>query len=575
MAVCPTCGLDAQREQYCPRDGTPLAHLGRGPAGMPKIGDRVDGRYALLEELGKGGMAVVFRAHAEALDREVALKVLYPRWGEDRKTVARFAREARATSHIDHDNVVKVYDFGYAPEGFYFLAMELLEGETLAKLLERAKSLRPNRAMHLLLEVADGMARAHELGVIHRDLKPENVLVRTNGGKERVTIVDFGLSKIDEGGEMMILTGEGDVLGTPDFMAPEQWQGGHVDARADVYAFGVMAYEMLSGALPFGGDTLIQKLQAHLNDVATPLAEHPKVAALPPGLSKLVASCMAKDPADRPPHAGKVLQILAAIDEESRQASAEPTRMGVGPAPTATVMAPVDDVGLDRLGLLTEIRRLGRVRQSRLVDLVPRVFGASPPGEVLDLLARIADAEAELSRSEEELALAEAALKEAQRANRTKEAELRAGLVEANLELAVLRDALPGEVTAPHARGDDTIAMDSTGSRPSEPPVDDSEAARLQRALRRAETRLASFVRATDNAVTDAEARLDAAIEQQSASEEPLEAPYAELERALREMPGADPSGFDELSQLEGALASYRVRLELLERHERRQAGLV
>src|SRR5690606_1730875 len=193
---------------------------------------------------------------------------------------------------------VKVYDFGYAQEGFYFLAMERLEGQPLAHLIDGATRLRPGRAMRLCLEMADGMARAHELGVVHRDLKPDNVMVRTVGGRERVTIVDFGLSKIQEG--EAAVTGEGDVIGTPDYMAPEQWQGRAVDTRADVYSFGIMAYELLAGAPPYTGDTLIQKLQQHLYAIPLALGDHPRVKDLPAGLSDLVMRCMAKDPLDRP-----------------------------------------------------------------------------------------------------------------------------------------------------------------------------------------------------------------------------------------------------------------------------------
>ena len=563
MAVCPTCGRDVGAISYCPHDGTPLAHLGRGPAAMPSVGDVVDGRYALLAELGKGGMAVVFAAEARALGQEVALKVLYPRWGDHRKTVARFAREARAASQIDHPNVVKVYDFGYAPEGFYFMAMEKLEGRPLAGMVSPGRGLRPGRALHYLIELADGVARAHELGVVHRDLKPENVMVRREGGRERLTIVDFGLSKITEG-ENAPLTGEGDVIGTPDFMAPEQWQGQLVDARADVYAFGVMAYELISGELPFGGDTLIQKLQQHLYTVALPLADHPRVPALPDGLSDLVMRCMAKDPADRPPHMGRVVKALLALEERARAETAERTKLGVGAPAAATVMQAPDDVGLDRLGLLGEIRRLTRVRQARLVALVPSVFAATPPA-VEALLGRIAEGERELAQAEEDLALAEASLKEAQRAHRAKEAELRAQLVAANLARAVSRRALPSEIVELGAA--DTIAMDAPE------PMEDSGDDDALRPLRDAEARLAAFVHAPDEAALAAEAALDRALERARAAEAPLEADHDALERALRETPGADATRLAELAQLDGALATYRARLELLAHHERRRGS--
>lgn len=139
MPVCPTCGQPAEEATFCPRDGTPLSHLGKGMAAMPREGDRIEDRYEILERLGSGGMAVVFRARSTALGRDVALKVLYPRWAEDKKTIARFAREARAASSIDHDAVVRVFDFGFAEEGFYFLTMELIDGQPLSGVRRRSR----------------------------------------------------------------------------------------------------------------------------------------------------------------------------------------------------------------------------------------------------------------------------------------------------------------------------------------------------------------------------------------------------------------------------------------------------
>lgn len=568
MAVCPTCGRDVGDASYCPHDGTPLAHLGRGPAAMPSLGDVVDGRYRLLSELGKGGMAMVFAAHAEALGQEVALKVLYPRWGDHRKTVARFAREARATSQIDHPNVVKVYDFGYAPEGFYFLAMEKLDGRPLAGMVAPGKGLRPGRAIRFLLQIADGMARAHELGVVHRDLKPDNVMVRREGGRETLTLVDFGLSKITEGDGAPV-TAQGDVIGTPDFMAPEQWQGLAVDARADVYAFGVMAYELLSGELPFGGDTLIQKLQQHLYSVALPLGDHPRVPRLPEGLSDLVMRCMAKDPVDRPPHMGRVITTLLEIEERSRAEDAERTRAGIGEPPAATIMQAPDDVGMDRSGLTSELRRLTRVRQAKLIELVPSVFASTPPS-VEALLREIGELEGALARAEEDFALAEASLQEAQRAHRAKEAQLRAQLVAANLARAVGRRALPSELM--EAGDADTIAMDGeleTRAEAGSGPPEDGPL----RALREAEAKLAAFVHAPDDAIDAATAQREDARARVDAAEGPVHARYDALERALREGRGADPSRLGELAQLDGAIATYRARLELLAHHERRKSG--
>ncbi len=562
MPVCPTCGHDEPDAAFCPHDGTPLSHIGKGMAAMPREGDTVDGRYALIERIGSGGMAVVFRARSAALGADVAMKVLYPRWAEDRKTVARFAREARAASAIDHEAVVRVFDFGFAQEGFYFLTMELLEGRPLSDL---RRPLVSGRAIRLLGQVAAGLARAHELGVVHRDLKPENVMVLSGGTREQVKLVDFGLSKID--GSNAMLTGEGDVLGTPDFMAPEQWQGLPVDARADVYAFGVLAYEILSGERPFKGESVVQLLTQHLYSAPKPLVEQPKVVRLPDGLADLVMRCMAKDPLDRPPHMGKVRDALRAIDATDRELGAGTPRHA-SPAAATTVVSMDEGLLLDRRELHAEIARLSRVRRKRLTELVPKVFGAAPPPMVDHVQARIRAAEQLLDEAEQELALAEASLDEARRAHRVREAELRGRLVSANLELAVARHALPGEVTGQDS-STDTIDLRATDA--SWPPVDlgppDEGLARAQVVVLRAEERLAELMHAPDVAVLRAEQRFEETLGAANRAEAPLAPLYAELEAALRAAPDVDQRPLDDLAAIDGLVQAYRSRLEILEHH--------
>jgi len=567
MAVCPTCSQEVGDALFCPHDATPLSHLGRGRASLPKPGDSVDGRYQLVETLGKGGMAVVFRASSSALGHDVALKVLYPRWAEDQKTVARFAREARAASQIDHDSVVRVYDFGFAQEGFYFLTMELLEGKPLAEL---NIPLRTGRAVRLLTEIASGLARAHELGVIHRDLKPENIMVSPEGPIERVKIVDFGLSKIDEGA---MLTGEGDVIGTPDFMAPEQWQGLPIDTRADVYAFGILAYWMLSGELPYQGDSLIQLLQQHLYADPLPLAERKGVRALPTPIADFVMKCMSKDALDRPPHMGKVHAELIRLEEASREISASPTRIGLGPVPMTTVVSLADGMLLDRFELLNELARLKQVRRKRLTELVPKVYPQAAPPLLVHMLDQIRAAEATVEVAEQDLALAEVVLTEAQRAHRFRDAELRARLVNANLELAVARKALPGEFTGGLQDGSTINISVSQAPEASWPPTDVSADGDLDRArlvLRRAEERLANFVRTPDQAVVQAEEQFDAALSVKESHEPPLAAFYAQLEAALRSAPDAGKGQLDDLDAIDGVMDAYRSRLAILEHHANR-----
>lgn len=415
--------------------------------------------------------------------------------------------------------------------------------------------------MRLLRDIAAGLARAHELGVIHRDLKPENVMVVAPepGGRERVKIVDFGLSKMTDSDAL--LTGEGDVIGTPDFMAPEQWQGRAVDARADVYAFGILAYEVLSGALPYRGDTVIQLLQQHLYAEPTPLTAQKNVVRMPPGLAELVMRCMAKDPLDRPPHMGRVRDALAAVDDASRDLKIDSIRAGGAPVAATTVVSLDEGLLLDRRELHAEIARLNRVRRKRLTELVPKLLGEAPVPLVAGLQARIRIAEVVLEEAEEDLAIAEATLEEAQKAHRTREAELRAGLVAANLELAVARHALPGDVTDSY--GGETLDLRASEGA-ADAPVDDADA---QHVLRRAEDRLAAFVRAPDEVVERAERRVEEALTACRELETPLGVLYAELEATLAAIPGAGPAALAELSAIDGVVGAYRTRLEILERH--------
>ena len=555
MPRCPTCERDVEPAPFCPHDGTPLSHLGRVPV-LPQAGDAIEGRYELIEELGKGGMAFVYRARSLALGHDVALKVLRPSWAEEKRTVARFAREARAASQIDHENVVKVYDFGWAEEGFYFLAMELLAGRPLHDVAYDGPRMRSGRALDLLVQVASGVARAHELGVIHRDLKPENVMVLRKHGRDSVTIVDFGLSKVVDG--QGGVTREGDVIGTPDYMAPEQWRGASVDARADVYSFGVMAYELFAGAMPFGGDTILAKLHQHLHVEPTPLDRHEGARDLPEGISALVSRCMAKDRLDRPAHMGIVSRELARIDEAYRDAHRSGTVVGVAAVPMATVFAPVEDAGLDRAGLQGEIARLRRVRQHRLAALTAESFGGTLPEAIHALIAAIERSEAEVEQAGADVAIAEASLSEAERARRAKEAELRAALIDANLELAVLRSALPLSVTSPGRREAATIDLASTSVDDG---VDLDDVAKARAALAKAERRLAQLVSAPDEAIADAERRLDEALAQMRELDDALAVHYEALEARVREI---DARFVSSLAEIDAAIATYRERLHRL-----------
>ncbi len=267
----------------------------------------LDRRYTLAERIGQGGIGEVYRGTQVALDREVAIKLLRPGYTRQPELVARFMREARTLSRLRHPNVVTVFDVGRSPEGQHYLVMELLEGETLASCLEREGALEPERALEIAAQIARGMGAGQGVGLVHRDLKPENLFLERSG---LVKILDFGIALLREGGPEeppcpgLRLLGEGRltelgaVIGTPRYMAPEQALGWQLDHRADLYAFGCILFEMLSGHPPFQAQRAELYLKFHVHATPPRLADgRPELAG---DLDGLVAALLAKDPARRP-----------------------------------------------------------------------------------------------------------------------------------------------------------------------------------------------------------------------------------------------------------------------------------
>ena len=205
----------------------------------------IDGRYVVERPLGGGGMAQVYLAHDEVLDRDVALKILRDRYAEDEEFVERFRREARSAASLSHPNIVAVYDRGRTEDGAYFIAMEYAPGGTLKERIRREGALTPAAAVGVAGQIADALSAAHEKGVIHREIKPQNVLVTRSGD---VKVTDFGIARATSSASSGA-TAEGFVLGTADYMAPEQAKGEPVGPASDLYSLGVVLYEMLTGQL--------------------------------------------------------------------------------------------------------------------------------------------------------------------------------------------------------------------------------------------------------------------------------------------------------------------------------------
>ena len=293
----------------------------------PLLGHFVAGRYQVLERVGEGGMGFVYKARQEPIGRLVALKILLPAKMGDEQTVARFLNEARIISQLRHHNTVKLIDFGQLADKRLFIAMEYLDGGTLADLME-GRRLSQAGALRIARQIGKSLAEAHALGIIHRDLKPENVLLDEMHGEEiHVRVVDFGLAKVPMQGRDLEVSRFGRVmetvpgvrLGTPAYMSPEQAFARPVDGRSDLYSVGVLLYRMLSGHLPFDGDDTTGMALAHLHDDPRPMAEMAPDAEVDPELDALVMALLAKEPSHRPPSVDAVLQVVERlIDRHGR-----------------------------------------------------------------------------------------------------------------------------------------------------------------------------------------------------------------------------------------------------------------
>jgi serine/threonine-protein kinase len=266
----------------------------------PFVGARLADRYEILRRIAEGGMGAVYEARHLVLGKRVAVKVLLEKFHEKADLVARLLQEAQLASAIGHDNIVDVTDFGTTADGRSFVVMEYLEGESLAQLVMRDAPLPVERCLHLGRQVASALEAAHEKGIVHRDVKPENVFLLPRGDADFVKVMDFGVSKAvrtrDEGMEHMRLTRTGMVLGTPLYMSPEQARGGEdVDARADVWAVGVMLYECLTGEVPFRANNYLGVIsQVLTQEIQPPSALRPELG-IPAAVEAVVMRAMEKD----------------------------------------------------------------------------------------------------------------------------------------------------------------------------------------------------------------------------------------------------------------------------------------
>jgi serine/threonine-protein kinase len=351
------------------------------------VGEIVAGRYRVDALLGEGGMGIVYRAEHLHLRKPLALKVLLPEWSSVPEVVARFEREAVAAGNIQSPHVAAASDFGRLPDGSCFLVMEYVSGRTLRSILDGG-ALEPGRALHVLRGIVSALHAAHSIGIVHRDLKPENVmLVERDGDPDFVKVLDFGIAKVSATGAAQdgkALTRVGAVIGTPDYMSPEQAVGESVDARSDVYSAGVILYEMLAGRRPFAGGS-VTVLRQHVLS-AVPELPLPLASAVDPRVVAVLGRMLAKAPENR---FATAAELLAEIDA-CIVANRPPVSPGAWPPASATPAGQAS--GGRRLRLIAAAAAIAVLATLLLVALggrdkpgaaqppvVPSVASAEPP----------------------------------------------------------------------------------------------------------------------------------------------------------------------------------------------------
>jgi len=309
-------------------------------------GKTLNNRYLIEGKLGEGGFGAVYRAKQVQMGRTVALKVLHARMAKDQQVVGRFKREAQASSLLRAPHTVQVYDFDQSPEGVMYLAMEMLQGRSLHAVLHDGGAMEPVRTARVLDGIADSLGEAHGQGIVHRDIKPENIYLEPRPTPDFVKVLDFGIAKIVSGDGLSqagpALTAAGQTLGTLEYMSPEQLMGAQLDGRSDLYALGILAYEMLTGALPFPAKTPGEMITAHLK--TTPPPPSTKKPGIPPLLDQIVLRLLEKQRDKRYANTDELrkdLQRVVSGEQGTAAAAPAPAAQPAPPAAPAPRPAPV------------------------------------------------------------------------------------------------------------------------------------------------------------------------------------------------------------------------------------------
>jgi serine/threonine-protein kinase len=351
------------------------------------LGQTIDQRYRVESLLGEGGMGLVYRVTHTRLNKTLAMKVLRQENTRDPEVLARFRREAESASNIGNQHIIDISDFGELSDGSTYFIMEYLDGLDLIAAIDSVERMTEDRALHIAIQVCRALGAAHDAGITHRDLKPENVfLIRREDEEDFVKVLDFGIAKVGHGPSR--LTRAGEVLGTPHYMSPEQCEGEGVDHRTDIYALGVLLYEMLTGHVPHDADTMMGILTKHMHE--EPIPPRVRVPHISDELETLVMRCLEKQPERRYQTMHEVLGDLELVRAGLRPVGPDtwtlpPTRP---PRPWRRSAFPVYVGGL-ALALLVLVGTivLGTFREPEPEEAAAETGQAAPPVEAVDLTA--------------------------------------------------------------------------------------------------------------------------------------------------------------------------------------------